>query len=126
MVSYMLLFVKWYLIEMPLRIIQGYALYACALLDIVPFGFLLKTLLSPWKNILDRTPRRGLNPQLLFEAFCFSLLARGVGCVVRIITIAFGLVLHALLLGLTVLYLVLWIAFPLLTVWGVFLIALSI
>jgi ABC-type glycerol-3-phosphate transport system permease component len=111
-------FVKWYFTEKPLGIVQTYSQYACALLDVVPLGFLLKTLFSPWKNIVERTPRHGLDISLIFEAFCLGLLARGVGCVVRLLTIALGLILHIILLGLTAAYLVLWLAFPLISLFG--------
>jgi hypothetical protein len=115
----LILFIRWYFLRIPLGIIQGYAQYAGALLDIIPFGYLLRTLLSPWKNIVERTPRHGLNISLIFEAICLGLLARGVGCVVRILTIALGLMLHVLLLALTVAYLVVWILFPVITVLSV-------
>lgn len=113
------IFAKWYFFEKPIEIVQAYSQYASALFDIVPFGYLLRTLLSPWKNIVDRTPRRGLNISLIFEAFCLSLLARGVGLTVRIITIAAGIVLHILLLGFSVIYLMAWLFWPLVTVWAV-------
>jgi hypothetical protein len=120
------IYIFWYFVETPLRIISRYAEYACALLDIIPFWFLIKTLLSPWKNILDRTPRHRLDFKRMFEALCLNLLARGTGCVVRILTIIMGIVLHILVLGFTVLYLVVWLAFPLATLFGIALMIVTI
>ncbi|MDD5055762.1 MAG: hypothetical protein PHZ00_05860 [Candidatus Peribacteraceae bacterium] len=112
------LFLRWYFLRAPLRIIRGYGAYAMAFLEIVPFGFLLLTLLSPWKNIADHTQIRGLDIKHITEALALSLLARGVGCVIRILTIALGLVFHVLLLTGTIVYLLAWIGFPLMLIYG--------
>ena len=106
----------WYFVEEPIGIVRGYARYAKALLEIIPFGFLLLTLLSPWKNLHDRRQERGFNLNRAIESACFSLLSRGVGSTVRLITIALGLFFHIILLACSLLYLGLWIGFPLWTV----------
>ena len=54
------MFLSWYYLEAPLNIVRAYAAYARAFAEIVPFGFLLLTLLSPWKNIVDRSPMHGM------------------------------------------------------------------
>ena len=112
------LFLRWYYLKAPLRILKGYRDYSIALLEIIPFGFLLFTLLSPWKNIADRTTVRGLDIKHITEALALSLLARGVGCVVRILTIALGLVFHVFLLAGAIIYLLAWIGFPLILIYG--------
>jgi hypothetical protein len=114
------LFLRWYYLKAPLRILSGYRDYAIALLEIIPFGFLLLTLLSPWKNIADRTTVRGLDIKHITEALALSLLARGVGCVVRILTIALGLVFHIFLLAGTIVYLLAWLGFPIILLYGCF------
>lgn len=106
----------WYFIEEPLRTLQGYARYAKALIEIIPFGFLLLTLLSPWKNLHDRTQERGFNLNRAVESLAYNLLSRGVGCTVRLLTIGIGILLHAVLFACSVLYLSLWMGFP---VWAV-------
>ena len=106
----------WYFRDEPLATIKAYVDYAKALLEIIPFGFLVLTLLSPWKNLHDRKQERGFNLNRAIESACFSLLSRGVGCTVRLITIALGLFFQIILLACSLLYLGLWIGFPLWTV----------
>ena len=126
MSSQLAMFGKWYFLEKPTGIIKSYSEYFSALFEIVPFGYLMRTLLSPWKNIIDRTPRRGINISLIFEAFCLSLLARGVGMTIRIITIFIGILLHILLLSFSVIYLMTWFFFPFLTVLSIAVLTASI
>lgn len=107
---------RWYFLDEPLAILRAYTGYAKALLEIVPFGFLLLTLLSPWKNLHSRGQERGFNLNRAIESIAYSLLSRGVGCTVRLITIALGLFFQIILLACSLLYLGLWIGFPLWTV----------
>jgi hypothetical protein len=109
--------IDWYFRIRPGRIVRGYLAYAKALFEIVPFGFLLLTLLSPWKNIQDRTKVHGFNLNKFIERISLDLLARGTGCVVRILTIVIGLLLQVLLLAVSIAYLIAWIGFP---VWAAY------
>lgn len=104
--------IDWYFRIQPGRIVRGYLAYAKALFEIVPFGFLLLTLLSPWKNIQDRSKIQGFNLNKFIERICLDLLARGTGCVVRLVTIVLGLFLQAVLLMCSAVYLLAWIGFP--------------
>lgn len=113
------LFLGWYFLREPKRIVIGYVRYAHALLEIVPFPFLIMTLFSPWKNILDRAPRRGFSLQRILEVLALSFLARGTGCVVRLLTMALGICAHVLLLAVATLYLLLWIFSAPLTLVGI-------
>lgn len=114
-----LLFVRWYYLEAPLQIVRGYFAYARAFGEIVPFGFLLLTLLSPWKNIVDRTVMHGIDLEKIAEKLSLGLLARLVGCVVRLLTIALGLLSEILLLICAVTFLAFWLAFPIVFVIGI-------
>ena len=76
---------------------------------------LLKTLISPWKRDVTRRPR-GLDIKKLFEALFFNLISRGIGFLIRSITVVIGLV---SLIGVIVfgfLALVLWLILPALLV----------
>lgn len=106
----------WYFCTEPLSIVRGYTRYAKALLEIIPFGFLLLTLLSPWKNLHDRTQERGFNLNHVIESLAYNLLSRGVGCTVRLLTIGIGILLHAIFFVCSVFYLILWVGFP---IWAV-------
>ncbi len=109
-------FVVWYYLEAPLAIVRGALAYAAAIAEIVPFLFLVRTLLSPWKNIVDRTVMHGIDLNRIAEKLALSFLARLVGLVIRLITIALGLIFEALLFAISIVYLAVWLAFPVLIV----------
>lgn len=113
------LFIRWYYLEAPASAVRGYLAYAGAISEIVPFIFLLRTLLLPWKNIADRTRMRGIDLGRIMEKLSLGLLACGVGCVVRLLTIVMGLFLQMLLLSLVTIYLAIWLAFPVLLILGI-------
>lgn len=109
-------FLIWFIIDEPYAIVRGYTRYAQALLEIVPFGFLLLTLLAPWKNLEDKTREHGFNLNRWIERLFYSLLSRGVGFTVRLVTIILGMLFHLILLSFATLYLALWVGFP---VWAI-------
>ncbi len=113
------LFIRWYYLEAPVSVVRGYLAYAAAIAEIVPFAFLLRTLLLPWKNIADRTRMRGIDLGRIMEKLSLGLLACGVGFVVRLLTILMGLFLQILLLSLVTIYVAVWLAFPVLLVIGI-------
>ena len=114
-----LLFVSWYYLEAPKSICRNYVAYARAFAEIFPFGFLLLTLLSPWKNIVDRSVMHGIDLQKIAEKLSLALLARMVGFVIRIVTICLGLIAELVLLAGYVTYLVVWLTFPVLCFLGI-------
>ncbi len=77
---------RWYLFDTPVRLIRGGFAYSSAILATFSVIFLLKTLLSPWKNILEDGRVRSLQEHL--EAWSLSFLSRGVGFVIRVVSIA--------------------------------------
>ncbi len=105
-------FLTWYVVLEPLKVLRGYKAYARALFEIIPFGFLLLTLFRPWKNIVDRRTAHGFSMQHIVEKMSMSVLARGTGCLIRIVAILIGLVLHAIVVAGTIVYLVLWLSAP--------------
>lgn len=84
----------WYAWTRPYGILFGGFRYAGAILASFSVIFLLKTLLSPWKNILDDSRPRTI--QAVLERWSLSLLSRGVGCVVRIVSIVVAMLFAAL------------------------------
>ncbi len=113
------MFLAWYYLEAPAAIIRGAVSYVTSIGEIFPFGFLLMTLLSPWKNIVDRTVIRGLNLNAIAEKWSLGLLACGCGLVIRLITIAFGLIVEAAFIALSLIVLGVWLTFPMLVVLGI-------
>lgn len=112
------MFAQWYLWMEPVRIVRGYLAYGRALLEIIPFGFLLLTILQPWKNIQEHKTEHGFNLEKFIERLALNGLSRAVGLVVRLITVALGIVAHALLFAFAVVYFAVWLLFPALIVVG--------
>lgn len=117
--SLIALFFHWYYLEAPMKILRGYTAYATAFAEIFPFLFLLRTLFSPWKNIVDRRPMHGIDLKKLTEKMSLGLVACAVGCVVRIVTILLGLIAESLLLFGMIVYLSVWLLFPALFILGI-------
>ena len=109
-------FLPWYLVRMPAAIVRGYGKYAAAFARIFSFVFLLKTLFSPWKSIGDRYPTKGFNLSEIAQVFALNMPARLIGAFIRLIVILLGVALEALLLVAAVVFLLLWVLFPLLVV----------
>ncbi len=104
-------FLRWYLLGRPLHIAHAGFRYAHAFAQSFSIVFLLKTLLSPWKNIVEEGKTRSL--QQLLEGWSLNLLSRGVGCVVRLSAVVAGCMLAcaAVLLGFA--SVIAWYALPL-------------
>jgi hypothetical protein len=114
------MFMRWYVTEMPRRIVAAYRAYASAFLEVFAFAFLLKTLFSPWKNITDAYPTKGLNLNQIAQTFTLNCTARAIGFVMRIATIFAGLVVELLCLVFFCAVFALWVLYPLLVVPAVF------
>ena len=72
---------------------------------------LLKTLVVPWRRDITRRPR-GLDIKKLLEALVFNLISRGIGFLIRSITVVIGLV---CLIGVIIfgfLALIVWLVLP--------------
>lgn len=113
------MFLRWYFTQRPSEILHAYRAYAAAFMETFSFVFLLKTLLSPWKNIKDAYPSKGFNVGAIFETLTLNLTARVIGSVVRIIAIVVGIAMQLLLMIGFVAYAILWIIFPPLLLIGV-------
>ena len=107
------LLLPWYFLERPRDIARTYLSYAAVFSEVFSFLFLLRTLFSPWKNIRDSYPNRGFNLTLILQAWTFNIVTRAIGAVIRLGAIIIGIALQLLLLGGFLLYLVLWLFFPL-------------
>jgi hypothetical protein len=105
-------FLPWYFLEMPMQIINAYGAYARAFWEIFSFPFLLRTLLAPWKNVLEVYPKSKFDFNGMFQALCLNLISRAIGCVVRLVMIVLGIVVHACCLVLFTAWLTLWVTYP--------------
>lgn len=72
---------------------------------------LLKTLIVPWRRDITRRPR-GLDIKKLFEALAFNLISRGIGFIIRSITVVIGLICLIGIIILGFVTLVIWLILP--------------
>lgn len=107
-------FLRWHFAKRPKQIVAAYFAYVGALSGMFSFAYLLRTLFSPWKAIADAYPSKGFNLAEIGSVFALNMTARGVGAVIRLGTIAFGIVVQTACLALFVAYLVAWMTFPIL------------
>jgi hypothetical protein len=106
-------FLRWYSLEEPQRIVRTALRYLGAFHRILSIPFLLKTLFSPWKNIVDaEADPRGLGTMM--QSLVFNVVSRCIGAVVRLGAIVLSLALQCAVLVFAVAYLLLWVALPLL------------
>jgi hypothetical protein len=115
------LFLGWYFVNRPLAILRRYFQYADATMEAFSFVFLLKTLFDPWKRIADAYPKNMFDFAAIAETFTLNMMTRCIGAVIRLTAILTGIVFQIALLAGFLIYLVLWIAFPVLIIAGVFL-----
>ncbi|HRH93527.1 MAG TPA: hypothetical protein PKV72_03265 [Candidatus Peribacteria bacterium] len=111
-------FLPWYFREMPVRIINAYCAYTKAFWEIFSFPFLIRTLFSPWKNVLDPYPKNHFDFQAIFQALVMNLISRAIGCTVRLIMMAIGIVVHVCCLAVFLAWLTVWMLYPFLLVLG--------
>ncbi len=77
-------------------------------------GLLSRTIFYPWRrDITSRGP--GFDPKEFLEALSFNLISRGVGAVVRLITIITGLIVETAVFVFGAFFFLVWLALPFLT-----------
>ena len=112
-------FLSWYLLTRPLQIIQTYFAYARTFWEMLSITFLLKTLISPWKNLTDAYPKNSLNLSQLAQTFTMNCTARMIGLIIRLSTIIIGLLVQIALLAFFIIYFLFWMTFPVIAVIGI-------
>ena len=117
--KHLLLVLRWYSLTEPRAIVIAYLRYARALQEVIPFVFLIATLFSPWKNIHDVKRGHGFDLNEFIERLVMNVFSRVVGAVVRMLTIAFGVIAQILLLAAFLTYFAFWIAYPIAAIVGV-------
>ena len=112
------LYVRWHLTVAPRKILVLWAEEMQALHQLFPILFLLRTLVLPWKCIVDAYPKRGFDLLRILETWTFNIVTRFIGAIIRTLAILFGLVCFALMTALLLAVLVLHILFPMLFIVG--------
>lgn len=107
------LFLRWYLVQRPGKIVREYVAYAAAFGSMFSIIFLLKTLFAPWKSIRDSYPTKGFDLTAILQTLTLNITARAIGCIIRLGALVFGALLQAALFAGFSLYILLWLVFPL-------------
>lgn len=107
-------FLRWYFWAQPANILRSYFAYLRAFVEIFSFVFLVRTLFSPWRQITDPYPKRGVNLGAISQTFTLNVVSRTIGFLFRSITLIFGLIVVVALTVLFAAFYVSWLAFPIL------------
>lgn len=107
-------FIRWYYWVQPSKILKQFFEYLRAFIEIFSFIFLVRTLFSPWRQITDKYPKRGLNINAIAEAFTLNMVSRTIGFLFRIVTLFMGIFFVITLLVVFAAFYVAWLVFPLL------------
>lgn len=83
-------FWKWYYGEATKNVLRAWKNYVVFVTNYFSIPLLLRTLFAPWRRDITRKPR-GLDFKKLFEYFAFNTISRGLGFLVRIVTIFAGI-----------------------------------
>lgn len=108
------IFIKWYFVEMPIKILNQLYQYIVVLTKIYSFIFLLKTLFTPWKNQLYAYPNKGFDIKRILEIWTNNIISRVVGAFVRLATVFIGVVIIIFTMVIGSIFLIIWLTYPVL------------
>lgn len=105
-------FIRWYFWQQPRKILTLYFEYVRAFIEIFSFLFLVRTLISPWKQISDPYPKKGFDMGKIAQAMTLNMVSRTIGFMFRMFTLTFGLVSVIFLTALFGVFYLSWLSFP--------------
>lgn len=105
-------FIRWYFWEQPSRILRVYLAYLRAFIEIFSFIFLVRTLISPWRQITDPYQKRGFNLGQFSQTLTLNIVSRTIGLIFRSITLFFGFGAVVLLTVCCAAFYMAWLLFP--------------
>lgn len=112
-------FVRWYFFEKPVRIVKAYWEYFRAFNEVFSFLFLVRTLFSPWKQIHENYPNKGLDLGRIGQTLTLNITTRVIGFLFRIVAFILGLAAQLIVLAGFLTFFFAWVLFPLLFAAGV-------
>lgn len=110
-----IVFLRWYYGEAVKDVLTGWRNYIIFSLHYFSIPLLLKTLFTPWKRDITRKPR-GLDLKKLFEYIAFNLISRGIGFIVRFLTIVVGILFFFIVIIAGIVFFVIWLLLPFIVV----------
>ena len=105
-------FWKWYYFGAVKGLIRAWKNFIIFVREYYSIPLLLRTLIVPWKRDVTRRPR-GLNIGKLFEVLMFNLISRGLGFLIRSITIIIGIICLIGVIIIGIIALIIWLILPL-------------
>ncbi|OGE81834.1 MAG: hypothetical protein A2826_02585 [Candidatus Doudnabacteria bacterium RIFCSPHIGHO2_01_FULL_43_23] len=104
-------FWTWYFLVAPKNILEIWSNYLSASLQYFSVFLLLRTLISPWHR--DTTSYgRGFDFKRYLEVWSLNMVARVIGLIIRLATIAIAIVSGMLILAVGFLFLIFWLMAP--------------
>ena len=122
MVSSIIIFWRWYYGEAIKDILTAWKNFIIFSLEYFSIPLLLRTLLSPWRRDITKKPR-GFDIQKFFTSVAFNTISRGIGLIIRVLTIIIGIVVFFATVIFGALFFIIWLILPFALV-GFFLLAL--
>ena len=122
MVAIIGIFWRWYYGRAKKDVLKGWKNFIIFSLEYFSIPMLLRTLFAPWKRDITKRPR-GLDLKKLFECLIFNLISRGIGFLVRFITICLGILFFFSVIILGAVFFIIWLFLPLIML-GLFILAL--
>jgi len=107
-----LVFWRWYYGEAVKNVLNAWRNFIIFALNYFSIPLLLKTLFAPWKRDITRKPR-GLDIKKFLDYLAFNLISRGLGFLVRLVTILVGIVFLILVAVAGAIFFALWLVLPL-------------
>ncbi|MBU4284905.1 hypothetical protein KKF60_01715 [Patescibacteria group bacterium] len=107
-----LVFWKWYYGEAMKNVLNAWRNFIIFALNYFSIPLLLKTLFAPWKRDITRKPR-GLDIKKFLDYLAFNLISRGLGFLVRLVTILVGIVFLILVAVAGAIFFAFWLVLPL-------------
>lgn len=104
-------FVRWYYTIAPISILDIWGGYLAANLHYFSVLLLLRTLFAYWHKDIEGYGR-GFDPGRYLRVFSMNMVSRGVGFIIRMVTIVFGLIIELLIVFLGIIFLIFWLLAP--------------
>lgn len=114
-------FWRWYYGQSVKEVLTAWRNYIVFSLNYFSIPLLLRTLISPWRRDITKKPR-GFDFQEIFEYIAFNAISRGIGLIVRFITIIIGIITLLFVLIFGFLFFIIWLCLPLIIL-GLFILA---
>jgi len=106
-----IIFWRWYYGEATKNVLTAWKNYIIFDANYFSIPLLLRTLFAPWRRDITRKPK-GLDFKKLFEYFAFNTISRGLGFLVRFITVLVGMLFIVFTILAGAIFFVFWIFLP--------------